>query len=121
MNTPTNTTTVAKLGVWVVCIGMAALALIATAKMQPPALRRDIDALAKRVEQLEWQSKDTFVARLHDQKLLTWLRRHVESPRFARHRDKCDQCRGDTVNTEEGGPAPLCEEGFRLLQEDGTP
>jgi hypothetical protein len=117
----TNTTTVAKLGVWVVCIGMAALALIATAKMQPPALRRDIDALANRVEYLEELLDYAYTLRHHDQKMLTWLRRHVESPRFARHRDKCDQCRGDTVNTDEGGPAPLCEEGFRLLQEDSKP
>lgn len=39
-------------------------------------------------------------------------------PRFDRHRRACPQCRGDTPNEFEGGPPPLCEEGFRIMRED---
>jgi hypothetical protein len=96
----------------------AALLLLITSRWQPYGLRADISALEARVDQLEWQSKDTFVARLHDAAILKRLRWHIDSPRFARHRDRCAQCRGETFNEEEGGPAPLCDEGFRALGED---
>jgi len=36
---------------------------------------------------------------------------------FGLHRAACDQCSSD-CRTEEGGPCALCDEGFRLLQED---
>jgi hypothetical protein len=41
------------------------------------------------------------------------LETRVIYPRYARHFDGCPQCRGD-VPSEEGGPPPLCEEGFEL-------
>ena len=38
----------------------------------------------------------------------------VRYPRYARHYDGCQQCRGDATN-EEGGPPSLCEEGLEVL------
>ena len=41
----------------------------------------------------------------------------VRYPRYARHYDGCQQCRGDVPN-EEGGPPSLCEEGFEVWKSD---
>ena len=40
-----------------------------------------------------------------------------QESKFEAHCRECKQCRGDEPS-EEGGPSPLCEVGFRLLQED---
>ena len=41
----------------------------------------------------------------------------VRYPRYARHYDGCQQCRGD-VPSDEGGPPSLCEEGFEVWKAD---
>ena len=45
------------------------------------------------------------------------LETRVRYPRFAKHVDGCPQCRGDT-ESEDGGPPPLCEEGFDVWKSD---
>jgi hypothetical protein len=52
------------------------------------------------------------------EKRIARLSRLVLLPRFCRHQERCAQCRGETTIAEEGGPAPLCEKGFILMQED---
>jgi len=42
-----------------------------------------------------------------------------EHPLFTEHSKSCKQCGGGAIS-EEGGPAPLCAEGFKLLQQDAT-
>jgi len=42
-----------------------------------------------------------------------------EHPLFTQHAKDCKQCGGKTTS-KEGGPAPLCEKGFKLLQQDAT-
>lgn len=47
-----------------------------------------------------------------------WLRPQPETPGaplFEAHYKVCPECRREP---DEDGPAPLCEEGFRLFQED---
>jgi hypothetical protein len=43
--------------------------------------------------------------------------RPILTPRFDRHRKNCPQCSGEVAN-EEGGPPPLCEQGFELWKDD---
>lgn len=43
--------------------------------------------------------------------------RPIRTPLFDRHRKDCPQCRGD-IASEEGGPPPLCEQGFELWKDD---
>jgi hypothetical protein len=38
-------------------------------------------------------------------------------PLFTKHAENCKLC-GGGATSEEGGPAPLCEKGFELLQQD---
>ena len=54
----------------------------------------------------------------HLEKKVDRLSKLVLMPRFTRHQDRCQQC-CEGAESEEGGPAPLCERGFRLMQEDG--
>lgn len=79
----------------------------------PEQVRRlgvDLAHLGERFENLEL---------LHGrlERLVERLRMRQEMPRFWRHRQECARCRGD-VQSEEGGPSPLCVEGFSLMQDD---
>jgi len=100
-----------------VMIVIAVAGLAATWKWQPHVLRSDVERLEARLEAVESRVIGMEkVARL-DSRVLQALRMRVESPRFCRHRDGCPQCRGD-IPSEEGGPAPLCEEGFEAMKQD---
>jgi hypothetical protein len=54
---------------------------------------------------------------LEAERKIARLGKLVLMPRFTRHQSKCEHCREGAVS-EEGGPAPLCAEGFGLLIED---
>jgi hypothetical protein len=83
---------------------------ISSLQKRATAAEAKVSVCEKAIESLERQA-------MHDSSVLSSLRRRVEMPKFSAHCDVCGQCRGDE-KSEEGGPSPVCEEGFRLLQED---
>lgn len=77
----------------------------------------DVGLLAARIQAIEDKSKRPSQT---IQDLMSRVRRlesRVLYPRFWQHCKTCANCRGDG-QSEEGGPPPLCNEGFELWKED---
>ena len=94
----------------------AALHLL-TWRIRPIAVARDILRLEQRIAEVEEIVSQPSPAAKAIASRLKQLEHRVMYPSFARHADGCRQCRGDEPS-EEGGPSPLCERGFVLMQKD---
>lgn len=85
-------------------------------------LRREMTAIHARISRRLAYTEDKLnsidIIQRANVRAIEKLRHKRDTPLFTAHSATCPQCHGDVTNAEEGGPSPLCEDGFSLLKED---
>lgn len=114
-----KTKTLFVVGAIIQLLVLSAVAVILAAGMEAERSQRvaDVGLLADRIQAIEEKSKRPSPFFQVWENRVRRLESRVLYPRFWQHCKTCASCRGD-AQSEEGGPPPLCAEGFELMQAD---
>lgn len=106
-------------GVWPWLVSFVAFgAIVLLTKHEELKLRDAITVCEAEIADLKRARRErpNELGRLLEQRV-DRLENRVFRPRFTKHAAGCQSCRGDALSPE-GGPSALCEEGFKLWQDD---